>query len=160
MIDYKLEQRLNNIVNKIKLNKLINQAEKLPAPNQKGVYALVNNGSIVYVGESKDIRKRLGQHLVEHSKWFNKFIVLAYVGYLGDYQRKQLETLLIQKYHPKYNVRKMSKAFEQKQIKHLTIKEQKENNLGVITPAQMLELMLYKGTISVEEYNERLSMLQ
>jgi hypothetical protein len=81
----------------------------LHAVRAAGVYAIVDEeGEKVYIGQSKHIGKRLGQHLNEkyvHHPVPNEeqfeFHILAYVD--DDEERIILERELIKKYRPKYN---------------------------------------------------------
>lgn len=86
---------------------VLNDAPKLP-----GVYFLMNNIELVYVGESKNIRSRLSSH---KSNWNNDIFVggkpmfpdsfdsLYYLECKYTPERKAYEEMFIDDYGPKLN---------------------------------------------------------
>lgn len=82
-----------------------------------GVYALFDGGECVYVGESSNIPRRLGDHIQEGVKKFNDFRIY----YCRD--RKTLETDLIRLLKPKYNVSQAHLDIDVKQKENQVIKD-------------------------------------
>lgn len=70
----------------------------LEIPATSGVYALIDNDSVVYVGRSSNMRKRIGQHLTEGVKDF-----CEYRCYPLREGVQVLETYLIRRIAPRYN---------------------------------------------------------
>ena len=64
----------------------------------KGVYFLFDDKQLVYIGESDNIYRRIGQHIYEGTKKFDSFEIFP----CND--RKKLEGFLIRTLKPKYNV--------------------------------------------------------
>lgn len=78
-------------------------------PTGSGVYLLLDkDGKVIYVGESKALRKRLRNHLCGdgRSKYFYQQIAKVYIAELsvGKYQRQVVEGLLVTQYNPPYNI--------------------------------------------------------
>lgn len=65
-----------------------------------GVYFLIKDNKIVYVGESSCIFSRISQHYKEEIKNFDFF---HYELYEGEINRKQKERKYIKKFRPIYN---------------------------------------------------------
>jgi len=64
-----------------------------------GVYFLLQDDEVVYIGKSNDALRRLSQHRAENQKTFNRvFMVRCQLVELD-----RLEALYIDKYRPKYN---------------------------------------------------------
>jgi excinuclease UvrABC nuclease subunit len=77
-------------------------------PLGSGVYILINRkGKVLYVGESKALRKRLRNHLCGdgRSKAFYRQIEFIFIAELnaGKYERQIIEGLLVTKFNPPYN---------------------------------------------------------
>jgi len=68
-------------------------------PKYSGVYFLINNNSIVYVGKASKISNRLTTHKKSNWGW-NQF---AYIECKTSLDRDILEKFYIGKYKPKYN---------------------------------------------------------
>ena len=104
---------------------------ELSLRNQWGVYALVLNGRIIYIGKSINLYRRLNEHRLAILKALKKplkgypnrkynYIASAVVNHhatityvilkqLSSTDKKQLdqwETFFIQKYHPQFNIEK------------------------------------------------------
>ena len=65
----------------------------------QGIYCLLQDERIVYIGQSNSIIRRVGFHLGQNRKVFNQF---SYIE-LSD-RRDDLEYELIEKFRPKYNI--------------------------------------------------------
>ena len=65
---------------------------------EKGVYFLFDKGELVYIGESDNLFRRIGQHIYEKRKVFDAFEIYPCAD------RKRLEGFLIRLLHPKYNI--------------------------------------------------------
>lgn len=64
----------------------------------EGVYFLYDGREIVYVGESDNLFRRIGQHIADGSKKFDRFEIYPTA------ERKTLEGFLIRALKPKYNL--------------------------------------------------------
>ena len=67
---------------------------------KEGVYFLVNNDVIVYVGKSVNIAKRIISHIEKGDKSFSDMFFIEVNGW----ERHKLETACIKKYKPRYNI--------------------------------------------------------
>lgn len=65
---------------------------------REGVYFLYDGDDIVYVGESDNLFRRIGQHIAEGTKRFDRFEIYP------TRERKRMEGFLIRALKPKYNV--------------------------------------------------------
>lgn len=65
---------------------------------KEGVYFLKKEGVVVYIGESDNILRRIGQHISDGKKDFDSFEVYPTAD------RKRLEAFLIKTLRPKYNI--------------------------------------------------------
>lgn len=65
---------------------------------EEGVYFLFDKGELVYIGESDNLFRRIGQHIYEKQKVFDAFEIYPCAD------RKRLEGFLIRLLHPKYNI--------------------------------------------------------
>ena len=99
--------------------------------NQWGIYALVLNGRIIYIGKSINLYRRLNEHRLSILKALKKplkgysnrkynYIAASVAGHgatitymilkhLDNPDKKQLdkwETFFIQQYHPQFNIEK------------------------------------------------------
>ena len=99
--------------------------------NQWGIYALVLNGRIIYIGKSINLYRRLNEHrlsilkalkkplkgypnrkynyIASVVKQHNATITYIILKQLSSTDKKQLdkwETFFIQKYHPQFNIEK------------------------------------------------------
>lgn len=63
-----------------------------------GIYFLFDKDELVYVGESDNIYRRVGQHIYKKDKKFDRFEIYP------TRERKKLEGFLIRTLTPKYNV--------------------------------------------------------
>lgn len=74
---------------------------KLPVA-MSGVYVLFDKNEIVYVGESKHVLRRIGEHLRgANKKKYDSFMIFP----CGETDRKYGEQFLIDTFQPKYNVK-------------------------------------------------------
>lgn len=99
--------------------------------NQWGIYALVLNGRIIYIGKSINLYRRLNEHRLAILKALKKplkgypnrkynyiasavkqhkatitYVVLKQLSSADKKQLDQWETFFIQKYHPQFNIEK------------------------------------------------------
>lgn len=65
-----------------------------------GVYFLLQDDEIVYVGRSTDALRRLSQHRIEGAKTFNR----VYLIQCAAVEMARLEEMYIDKFRPKYNL--------------------------------------------------------
>lgn len=69
-----------------------------------GIYFLIHDEEIVYVGQSVDVKSRLDQHSrgddVHDPKLFNRYFVIM----CDTSELNNLEAYYINKFHPKYNI--------------------------------------------------------
>lgn len=65
-----------------------------------GVYFLFNDNDLVYVGESEDIHRRVGQH--RKNKEYDSY---SFIVQTDPHLRLRLEKAYIEKFNPKYNKR-------------------------------------------------------
>jgi excinuclease UvrABC nuclease subunit len=73
--------------------------ERLPKVNQSGIYRLHLDGEIVYVGQAKCLRRRIGQHLAEGFKQFDS---ASYI-FCTPNRLDGLERYFIRYYAPRLN---------------------------------------------------------
>lgn len=64
-----------------------------------GIYVLFDGDEVVYVGQSRNVHGRIGNHVVEGVKKFDRFAVVEVEADLLDY----LESKYILALQPKYN---------------------------------------------------------
>jgi hypothetical protein len=83
---------------------LISEEEilKLATPVKQlcGIYLLIREGKVVYVGQSTNCHARIGTHFYERGKKFDAFHLIE----CGTKQLKKLEAQYIAKFMPQYNV--------------------------------------------------------
>ncbi|TZG24879.1 GIY-YIG nuclease family protein [Sphingomonas montanisoli] len=72
-----------------------------------GVYLLLLDGVVVYVGQAVDMRRRIGQHISDGLKDFD---AVAFFRYRPDQLAKRERALII-KYAPRYNQCGITKRF-------------------------------------------------
>lgn len=78
---------------------------------RSGIYFLLLGGEVVYVGQAIDMRKRIGNHLVEAVKHFDSVCCVP----CGEQNLLKLERFFIEKFVPRYNncrIAKQLKRFE------------------------------------------------
>jgi len=75
-------------------------AQRLPIPGICGVYFLIDNGSIVYVGQSTNVLIRVNDHAREAVKKFDSFSYIKCEEHLLD----RFESLYIHVFRPVNNV--------------------------------------------------------
>lgn len=67
------------------------------------IYALINKDEIVYIGQSKNILKRIGDHRTSR-KVFDSWCIVENLGiYTTSKEVNRLEEKYIRKFLPKYN---------------------------------------------------------
>ena len=71
-----------------------------PSYGTSGIYFLLDEDEIVYIGQSRDIRRRIGLHLSDGCKRFNSIRFFKCSRARLDHN----ETRLIAFYRPKYNI--------------------------------------------------------
>lgn len=74
-----------------KSNKIMNVVEE-------GVYFLYDKDELVYIGTSDNLYRRIGQHIAEKTKVFDRFELYQTTD------RIRLEGFLIKMFKPKYNI--------------------------------------------------------
>jgi len=67
----------------------------------KGVYFLSDGQRVVYVGRSKDIFRRIVNHMLERRKYFSAF---KYFVIADEFYRDLTEVYYINTLRPKYNI--------------------------------------------------------
>jgi len=115
----------------MKKNKIpmLKGTKKLTQYNICGIYLLMHNGCVVYVGQSIDISARISKHIQENKKEFDE------IRYL-EYSKEELEIMekyIIAHFSPKYNISHNNFASKYKDylnddIYNLTAKEYIECN--------------------------------
>ena len=65
---------------------------------EEGIYFLYDKGELVYIGTSDNLYRRIGQHIAEKAKVFDRFELYPTTD------RIRLEGFLIKMFKPKYNV--------------------------------------------------------
>ena len=73
-----------------------------PSPHRatvSGIYCLLQDDTIVYVGQSNSVIRRVGFHIGQNIKKFNQFSYIELEG-----RRDDLEFELIEQLQPKYNI--------------------------------------------------------
>lgn len=73
----------------------------IPPKGTPTVYALIEDGQVVYVGRSMNVRNRMKQHRKSGNTYDDYEIYIC--G--SDNEMKDLEAVLIQQHHPRRNVR-------------------------------------------------------
>ena len=112
------------------MNNMANNPIDSSLRNQWGIYALVLNGRIIYIGKSINLYRRLNEHRLSILKALKKplkgypnrkynyiasaiqhgaTITYMVLKHLDNADKKQLdkwETFFIQEYHPQFNIEK------------------------------------------------------
>ena len=81
-----------------------------------GVYILILDGIVVYVGESKSVYSRIGAHVKDSKKRFDSVRILP----CQEHRRKYWEAVLIDRYQPLFNTKGKDKATNQRHIHRLS----------------------------------------
>ena len=108
---------------------MLKGTKKLTQYNICGVYLLMLDGDVVYVGQSTDIHCRISAHIQENKKEFDE------IKYL-EYPKEELDAMekyIIARFHPKYNINHNMFAYKYKDflnddIYDLTVAEYIECN--------------------------------
>jgi predicted GIY-YIG superfamily endonuclease len=68
------------------------------------IYALIDGNEIVYIGQSTNLIMRLGSHISQREKKFDRWAIVEDLGdYCSDNELNKMEKRYIRKYTPKYN---------------------------------------------------------
>lgn len=71
----------------------------------RGIYFLYKDNEVVYIGKSDDnVMRRVCEHFQGASKDFDSFAIIPYP--VSPAQLNNIETRLIMKYQPRYNIMK------------------------------------------------------
>lgn len=81
---------------------LLKKAVKVPETFLVGIYFLINDYEVVYVGQSTNIASRIVYHVAEGRKIFDSYSYVECEKSILD----DMESLYIDKYIPKYNDRR------------------------------------------------------
>lgn len=73
---------------------------------KSGIYALLENNKIVYIGRSRNVYQRVLEHIVENKKEFSN---VRMISNDDDIQMDIMEVILISVINPKYNILKIDK---------------------------------------------------
>ncbi|MFW6281710.1 MAG: GIY-YIG nuclease family protein [bacterium] len=68
-------------------------------PKTTGIYKLIQDDEIVYIGQSLNCERRIGTHLKSDDKDFNSFEIIP----CKEQELDELEREYINKYEPEYN---------------------------------------------------------
>lgn len=79
----------------------------------KGIYFLIRNGKIVYIGQSENLINRIMTHYANNSMKFDTVRFIEFDGH--KYDRMRYETRLILYFRPKWNGTSESKRSMAKQ---------------------------------------------
>lgn len=82
------------------------QMSSLPPPGTSGVYFLYRDGVVVYVGQGRNIRARIGAHISECLKFFDAVSFIACP--LGELLSR--ERSFIRRLAPEYNQCNVARA--------------------------------------------------
>jgi hypothetical protein len=79
-----------------------NTSEAYPIINTRvsGVYLLAEHTDIVYVGQSQNIMKRIGEHIEADKFKFHRYL---YIEENEEYKRRNLEGQCIRYFNPEHN---------------------------------------------------------
>jgi hypothetical protein len=67
--------------------------------NRPAIYFLIKDGKVVYVGQSKNVNERIGDHITRRSKPFDAY----YAVYCDANEINATERGYIEKFQPLYN---------------------------------------------------------
>ena len=112
------------------MNNMANNPIDSSLRNQWGIYALVLNGRIIYIGKSINLYRRLNEHRLSILKAIKKplkgysnrkynyiasaiqhgatitYMILKHLDNLDKKQLDKWETFFIQQHHPQFNIEK------------------------------------------------------
>ena len=97
---------INNYENILSEYKIVKKSVKSSHDGGCFIYALIHEGEIVYIGQTRDIDKRMFSHKNDKGKVFDSYYVEAVDSSCID----EVETFLIFVNSPKYNVSKNENA--------------------------------------------------
>lgn len=75
-----VDRHLNNFsfpAKKIKAEAVPYEARKSPVPNMPGIYFLLYDDEIVYVGKAQSVNNRIWRHFVDRNILFNRYWLLS-----------------------------------------------------------------------------------
>lgn len=98
---------LKLIIGRNKGYKMIKLSEMQHIFKDSGIYSLLKDNEIVYIGRSRNVYQRVLEHIVEGKKDFDKAFA---TGRGSEMYMDIIEVLLIAELHPKYNVLKIDKT--------------------------------------------------
>lgn len=88
----------------LQINEIVEGKKPLPKPVKEfpynGVYFLIKDNEVVYVGKSKDVHSRVMTHLVDKEKDFDSY---SYILLENAHDRDVTECFYIETLAPKYN---------------------------------------------------------
>jgi excinuclease UvrABC nuclease subunit len=79
-------------------NILINKKSIIQGTESPGIYLLINNDEIIYIGKSLTPKQRVGIHQYSNKKFDSYYIISC-----NEEELRDLEAKYIFKYHPKHN---------------------------------------------------------
>jgi len=82
-------------------DKILEFATKIDSVNEGGIYFLIKNSKIIYIGESENLMRRIAEHINSSEINFDSFAILATENNRAT--RNKLERLYINKFNPWYN---------------------------------------------------------
>ena len=110
---------------KLEKEDILKQAKTNLNVRKKGIYFLIDNDEIVYVGKSeKSIFERIRSHKKDDNKEFDSFF---YKEINENVDLNRIETMYIAKFTPKYN-KSISDYFHYKQVLNFGHEELKVKN--------------------------------
>ena len=91
---------LDDVVRLVREEDLVSVVKDVVAPECHGVYCLIKDGEVVYIGKSNNLKTRERQHSVDENKDYNSvaYIVFKHPEMIHDYER-----VLIKSIKPKLN---------------------------------------------------------
>ena len=104
--DEKIESVCESLDPIMPIKDIIENSFERDFSQSKGVYFLIQDDEIVYVGESKNVYARLLFHYNDDSKKFNKIYFIHIDS--STKKRRAIESYYIMKINPKYNEKKSS----------------------------------------------------
>jgi hypothetical protein len=85
---------------RLTLEQILERATPANFEKIRGIYFLLENDELVYIGQSTNIMARISHHIADPDKSFNQHTIMPVVP---EVSLNDLEAILILKYKPKYN---------------------------------------------------------